>query len=199
MQLRPAQVERLRDELGVSVRIHDLTPIEVAVLAALRNAPLGLVSARAVARRAAVSPTAASRTLKTLKGKGLLRSERTTIAAGRAHQAEVFHAERLSPRWAQLAPLLASVRPPHRPLLEREIRVPGRLRHLFWNTAPEQLKLEHGGPYVARRLLSTMDLDGLAWGARNLKASDWAQARRARGLAPKTRALARNLAAESAA
>jgi hypothetical protein len=40
-----------------------------------------------------------------------------------------------------------------------------------------------------------MDLDGLAWGAQNLRASDWTQAQRARGLEPETRALARNLAA----
>jgi hypothetical protein len=43
-----------------------------------------------------------------------------------------------------------------------------------------------------------MDLDGLAWGARNLRASDWLHARQARGLDFKTRALARNLAAQSA-
>ncbi len=198
MELRPAQVARLRAELGVSVRIPGLTPTEVRVLAALRDAPLGLASARAVARRAVVSPTAGSRALKTLQGKGLARSERTTIAAGRVREAAVFHAERLSPRWEQLAPLLAGVRPPVRPPAERDVRVPARLRHLFWNTAPKQLELEHGGSYVARRLLSTMDLDGLAWGARTLRASDWAQARRARGLDPGTRALARNLAAASA-
>jgi MarR family len=197
MELHPAQVALLRKELGVLVRIPGLTPTEVKVLAALRSAPLGLVSARAVGCRAAVSPTSASRALKALKEAGLARSERTTVAAGRAHEAEVFHAERLSPRWAQLAPLLACVRPPTRTPAD-DVRVPRRLRHLFWNTAPEQLKLERGGPYLARRLLGLMDLDGLAWGAQNLGASDGAQARRARGLDLKTRSLARNLAANTA-
>jgi hypothetical protein len=41
---------------------------------------------------------------------------------------------------------------------------------------PTQLDLSHGGPYIARRLLSTMDFDGLAWGARNLRPTDWEQA-----------------------
>jgi transposase len=197
LELTPAQVVRIRDELGVSVRISGLTLTEVRVLAALRNAPLGVVSARSAARRAKVSPTAASRALRTLKSKGLTRGECATIAAGRARQVELVHAERLSPRWAELAPLLARVRPPARMRAERDVAVPSSMRHLFWNTEPEQLKLERGGPYVARRLLSTMDLDGLAWGARNLSASDWAQAGKARGLDPKTRALAGNLAAFS--
>lgn len=199
LALRPAQVARLREELGVSVRIPGLTRTEVSVLSALRNAPLGLVSARAVASRAKVSPTAASRALKSLTGKGLVRAEPTTIAAGRARRVELFHANRLSPRWSKLTPLLAGVHPPVDRRAERDIQVPPRLRHLFWNTAPGQLQLERGGPYIARRLLSTMDLDGLAWGARNLRASDWVHARKARGLDFNTRALARNLAAASAA
>ncbi len=195
IELHPTQVARLGEVLGVSVRIHGLTSTEVKVLAALRSAPLGLASARAVAHRAMVSPTAASRALRTLKGKGLVASEPRTIAAGRARRVELFHAERLSPRWAELAPLLARVQPPAGTPTRHDTRVPARLRHLFWNTAPTQLQLELGGPHIARRLLATMDLDGLAWGARNLRASDWAQAAGARGLDRETRALARNLAA----
>ncbi len=198
IELSPAQVDGLRDALGVSVRIPGLMSTEVKVLAALRSAPLGLVSARAVAHRAMVSPTAASRALKKLEGKGLVGRQRATVAAGRARQVELFHAERLSPRWAELAPLLARVRPPLRTPAARDTRVPARLRHLFWNTVPAQLQIERGGPYVARRLLGTMDLDGLAWGAQNLSGSDWAQARKARGLDPETRSLARSLAAEKA-
>src|SRR5580692_681187 len=114
IELRPPHVADLRDVLGVSVRISDLTDTEVKVLAALRSAPLGLVSARAVAHRATVSPTAASRALKILEGKGLVRRERTMIAAGRARQVELFHAERRSPRWDELVPLLARVRLPVR-------------------------------------------------------------------------------------
>jgi hypothetical protein len=72
--------------------------------------------------------------------------------------------------------------------------VPGRLRHLFWNTADSQLDVSSSGPYIARRLLQTMDLQGLAWGAKTLAPRDWEQAAKARGLDPKVRQLAQNLA-----
>jgi hypothetical protein len=200
MGLHPAQVARLRAELGVSVQIPGLTPTEVRALAALRGAPLGLASARAVARRAAISPTAASRALRALDARELVRREPTVIAAGHARPVEIFHANRRSPRWAELAPMLAHVQPPaNAGAWRRDAQVPKRLWHLFWNTSPSQLDVGHGGPYIARRLLSTMDLDGLAWGARNLRASDWERARQARGLDTKARSLARNLAAQSTA
>jgi len=50
------------------------------------------------------------------------------------------------------------------------------------------------GGYIAERLLSTGDLDGLAWGRRALTHDDWEQAARTRGLSARERALARNLA-----
>lgn len=78
-----------------------------------------------------------------------------------------------------------------------EGRVPLRLRHLFWNTAESQLDVRRAGPYIARRLLRTMDLQGLAWGAQALGPDDWEQAALARGLEPKARRLARNLAEAS--
>jgi hypothetical protein len=73
--------------------------------------------------------------------------------------------------------------------------VPRELRHLFWNTAEEQLDVRYAGGYVARRLLTVGDLDGLAWGAENLTAADWHHAATARGLSPDAKALAENLAA----
>ncbi len=76
--------------------------------------------------------------------------------------------------------------------------MPQSLRHLFWNTAPTQLDVQTGGSYIARRLLRTMDLEGLAWGASNLRRADWMEAQKARGLDPRVRGLARNLAATAA-
>jgi hypothetical protein len=73
--------------------------------------------------------------------------------------------------------------------------VPRRLRHLFWNTAEGQLDVDRAGPYIARRLLLTMDIQGLAWGVQVLRPEDWERAARGRGLEPKARRLARNLAA----
>jgi hypothetical protein len=195
MLLDDEQVARLRVQLGVSARVPGLTPIQVFVLVALRDAPLGLVSIRAVARRAGVSQTASARALDTLFSVGLVKRQPTVLAAGSARPAELWHLNRRAPRWRQMAPLLACVRPPVPRAVPREQRVPLALRHLFWNTAPTQLDVSHGGPYIARRLLRTMDLEGLAWGARNLRSTDWRQAQKARGLDAPVRGLARNLAA----
>ena len=194
MVLTDDQIGQLRSELGVSVKVPGLTPTQVSVLVALRDAPLGLVSIRAVARRAGLSPTAASRALEALQNAGLVRREPTTIAAGSARAVELLQLNRRAPSWPQTASLLATVLLPLRGDRVRDERVPQGLRHLFWNTADAQLDLQHGGPYIARRLLRTMDLEGLAWGANNLTASDWLQAAKARGLQARVRALARNLA-----
>jgi len=188
------QIAQLRNELGASVNVPGLTPTQVSVLAALRDAPLGLTSIRAVARRAGLSPTAASRAVEALQGAGLVRREPATIAAGFARPVELLQLNRRTRRWTQIASLLATVRLPLHGDSARDKRVPQSLRHLFWNTAEAQLELQHGGPYIARRLLRTMDLEGLSWGATNLRAADWLQAAKARGLEAQVRALARNLA-----
>jgi DNA-binding MarR family transcriptional regulator len=195
MTLRPRQVARLRRELGVSAKVPGLTSTQVTVLVALRDAPLGLTSVRSVARRAGLSPTASSRALDALQDLGLVRREPAMIAAGSARTVELLQLNRRTTRWMEIAPLLAPVRPAVRHAATREKQVPPALRHLFWNTAPTQLDVRRGGPYIARRLLRTMDLEGLAWGARNLKSADWLQAEKARGLGAPVRALARNLAA----
>jgi len=98
-----------------------------------------------------------------------------------------------SPEWQALAPFLARVRPAKKHVAPRSRRVPNELRHLFWNTAETQLNVERDGAYIARRLIQTRNLDGLAWGAANLSASDWRHAADTRGLDPASRALALNL------
>jgi hypothetical protein len=192
----PRQAGSLRRALGVSPRAAGLTRSEIAVLAALRNAPFGLVSARAVARRSGLSATAAARALDVLRAEGLVDRSSEMVAAGRAREMTIWRANLLHPQWPALDPVLEQVERPERPNASRqtEARVPRRLRHLFWNTADSQLDVRHAGPYIARRLLQTMDLQGLAWGAQALAPKDWKRAGRARGLDPKARQLARNLA-----
>jgi len=73
-------------------------------------------------------------------------------------------------------------------------RVPPYLLHLFWNVAPAQLDVEASSPFIARRLITSFDPDGLAWGTANLPASAWEHAAATRGLPPAQRALAHNLA-----
>jgi len=190
---------RIRDALGFMPRVAGLSPTELAVLAALRDAPFGLDSARAVARRGDLSPTAASRALDALARKGLVECSTEMVAAGRAREAKIWRANTRHPRWPSLDPALARIRRPAPAGSRRhgDSRVPGRLRHLFWNTAEDQLDVSRAGPYIARRLLRTMDLQGLAWGVRALAPGDWERAALARGLDPKVRRLAHNLAASS--
>lgn len=195
LALTPDQAGRLRDELGFVPAIDGLSRSEVIVLAALRSAPLGLASKRAVARRSGLSPTAAANVLDTLLEKRLVTRRDEMIAAGRARQMTVWRANLTHPRWRELAPLLGEVRPVGSHSPSRDTRVPRRLHHLFWNTAPEQLEVASSGSYVARRLLRSMDLQGLAWGAKNLRPEDWLAGAKARGLEPSVRQLAKNLAA----
>ena len=193
-QLTRAQVARLRDYLGAVAPAPGLSRVETQVLAALARAPRGLLSARSVARRAGVSPTAATRTLASLEDGGLVVRERQMAALGRAREVEVWRASFGTPAWLRLAPYLALVRAPVPAPPRHARRVPAELGHLFWNTARSQLELDRAGGYVARRLIQAGDLDGLAWGAEHLRAEDWRHAAAARGLDPRMKALALNLA-----
>jgi MarR family len=198
LSLSKAEYERLGAELGRTPPIGGLSPTEVKVLAALRRAPLGLVSARAVASRAGVSPTAASRALRDLGKSKLAHRRGAVLPLGRAREASLWHANVLHPRWIEIAGRLDEVRPPRlrdpHPKEGRD-RVPARLGHLFWNVDPAQLDTGRAGGFIARRLLRSDDPEGLAWGATHLRPSDWRKGARARGLDPRLRATAENLAA----
>jgi hypothetical protein len=108
---------------------------------------------------------------------------------------DLLKANLTAPEWLELVPRLAAIERPRRGKVQRQRRVPRYLEHLFWNTAPAQLDVDRAGSYIARRLIQTGDLDGLAWGAENLYAEAWREAANTRGLSPEQRALARNLAA----
>lgn len=197
LSLDRRQYETLRGELGVTPQVAGLSPTQVKVLAALRQAPLGLVSARAVAARASISPTAASRALRRLEREELVRHEPATLALGRAREVDLWRANVLHPRWSEISAGLARVEPPKRapsPGRVRDARIPVRLRHLFWNADPAQLDVRRSGPFIAQRLLRTEDPEGLAWGIANLCPQDWREASRARGIGPSLRAMAENLA-----
>ncbi len=196
MALRARDVARLREELGTPPpQVPGLTPTEVEVLAALARAPLGLSSARAVAERSGVSPTTASRAIKSLCSHGFVTIERRMLPAGRARTIDLIRIAYGSPHWQRLAPRSrarglardAAGSPPE--------SVPPRLSHLFWNTALSQLDTTRAGGYIARRLLTVGDPEGLAWGAANISAKDWRHAARTRGISPQRRALALNYAA----
>jgi DNA-binding Lrp family transcriptional regulator len=170
---------------------------DAKVLAALARSPRGLASVRAVARRSGVSPTTAGRCLARLIRDGLATSAPDMIAAGRARRAQVFRASVTSPRWPEIAGQLARIALPAPGSIRRAseaVTVPYYLRHLFWNTAASQLDVATSAPYIARRLITIGDPDGLAWGVRVLPPQAWEHAARTRGLPPRSRQLARNIA-----
>lgn len=193
LQITGEDAQLLADELGVIVRIAGLRRSQVLTLAALARAPLGLRSARAVARAAGLSPTAASRALRELVEIGLVERRQETVAEGQARTVECFYAN-LHPRWPELVRSLAGV---HLHEVDRPSpsRVPARLAHVFWNAPVPQIDPAVHGAYVARRVLRDGDTQALAWAADVLTAADWREAARARGLDPRRRALADNLAA----
>lgn len=192
--LTEEDVARLATVLDTTPAPNGLTRVEARVLAAVSRSPRGLASARAVAHRAGVSPTAAGRAVSTLVGIGLVRRDRVMLAAGSAREADLVTIDVTSPHWRELAPHIAQVRLPEPGSGHLAKRVPYYLRHLFWNTAPPQLEVSTSAEYIAKRLLATRDPDGLAWGSTHLPASAWAAAEKMRGLSPKDRALAQNLA-----
>ncbi len=193
-RLTPRQVDELARELGASPSVPELSRIEIRALAALSRSPRGVASVREAARRAGVSPTAAARALARLTSEGLIAQTPMMLAQGHAVEAMVYQVIFGSPRWLALAPEIARVRLPARPAVPPATRVPPRLRHLFWNAAPAQLEVADSAPFIARRLITSFDPDGLAWGTANLPASAWEHAAHTRGLEPAKRALAHNLA-----
>ncbi len=194
VRLSDAQVEQLRLALGSVPTVDGLNRVETQVLAALARAPRGLASSRAVARRASVSPTTAARALRALEERSLICREQEWIPAGRAREVELVRANTASPEWSSLAAQLANVRLPAVGQSRSPKQLPARLRHLFWNADTKRLDPSVHGSYIAERLVSSHDLDGLAWGIGALTREDWRGAAHNRGLSAQEQALACNLA-----
>jgi hypothetical protein len=149
---------------------------------------------REAARRAGASPTAAGRALTRLTAQGLIEWTPMTLAQGHASEVTVYRVRFASQEWLAIAPEIAKIRLRSRSDRPQAKRVPPRLLHLFWNSAPSQLDIATSASYIARRLITTFDPDGLAWGAASLPASAWEHAAATRGLEPAKRALAHDLA-----
>lgn len=193
-RLTQNQVDELSSVLGVTPSVHDFSPTEARVLAALSRSPRGVASVREAARRAGTSPTATARALANLESVGLISQTHAMLARGRATESTVYGVPFASPRWLTLAPAIAQVKLPIRAARAHATKVPPHLLHLFWNVAPAQLDVASSAPFIARRLITSFDPDGLAWGSQNLPASAWEHAAATRGLEPAKRALAHNLA-----
>ena len=114
-RLTQEQVDELARELGAMTVLPDLSRVEVSVLAALSRSPRGVASVREAARRAGVSPTAASRALVRLASDGLITATPVMLARGHAAEATVYQVRFGSPQWLELAPAIARVAPARQP------------------------------------------------------------------------------------
>lgn len=161
----PAQVvEAITREIGaVPRRRSGLTREAVLAARVISHAPLGVRSARALARLIGSSPTTASKVLRDLRTRGLVTQRTRTVASGRAVEVTEWVARDLG-RWPQ--ELLADVKaaalpvPPARKPAEK---VPPRFHHLFWNVDVRALTLPADAAFVASRLLAAPDLAATAW------------------------------------
>lgn len=188
-------VELLRRRWGYAPTIKDLSREQVFVLAALSRRPLGLCSARAVARAAGVSPTTASRALRALADAGYVERRTQRVAEGGARDVDVWVVRWGSEQWRRVASDLGRcVLPAPRPD-PRQRRLPRRLGHLFWNVDLGQLDVVRDGRLIAGRVLRSDDAQALAWLAATIDPADIEAASRERGLDPKRASLGRLLAA----
>lgn len=194
------QVECVRDILGFAPTVDGFTRHELWVLAALNARPLGLSSARAVARAASVSPTSASVALRNLIARGIVTLSSHRVIEGTVRESDVYEIDRRSPQWRQVAPQVRQVvTPSPRVRATRPIRIPSRLWHHFWNANPATIDVAVDEPYVAARLLRSGDPQAVAWAAANLSAAAISATASLRGVDEPERRLLARLAARAGA
>lgn len=198
MRFSSKNLDRLASILGRTPEIPGLSRVESLVLAELLRRPWGFISAREAASRCSISPTSASKAIKSLTERGLIRHERAVVARGRARPVTQIRANLRHPDWSELAPKLAHVHAP-RQNETPPTQVPPGFEHAFWNLDHSQyrrLRLEKDGSFIANRALTVNDLRLLAFAAQHLPKRAWSDAARQRGLSPEQRHTALTLAGE---
>jgi len=196
LRFTEAEVALLELRLGFAPTVTGLSREEVLVATTLLRHPMGLRSARSVARAAGISPTTASRALRRLEKMGVVQRRRRLVVLGAPVDVDIWEIDVRNRRWARLAPMLANaVLPESSEPMTRPRRVPIWLRHLFWNADVHRLDVERDAAYIAGRILASDDTQAHAWAAQTLPAEAFLEAARIRGVPARRAALARNLAA----
>lgn len=196
LRFTEADVAILKQRLGFAPAVAGLSREEVLVAATLLRHPLGLRSARAVARASGISPTTASKVLIRLEEGALVRRRRRRVVLGTPVDIDMWEIDVRNGRWARLAPVLAdAVLPKPSEPADRHRCVPVWLRHLFWNADVHALDVERDASYIAGRILASNDAQAHAWAAQTLHADAFLSAARMRGVPARRAALARHLAA----
>ena len=195
-KLTDMDLQRLRADLGFAPDREDVGRKELFVLAVLRQHSLGLRSARAVARVAGVSPTTASRALARLEDEGYVVHSVRRVVEGVVKEVEQWEINWSSPAWRSLASdVLLTVLPARATADHASIVPPKYLDHLFWNVDRSSLNLESDGAFIALRILGSSDLQGLSWLASGAVSKEHLRrASRARGISPRQKDFALNLA-----
>ena len=191
-------VRRLVRRIGaVPIMLPDYDRTEMLVLGALARAPLGFVSARAVARAAGVSPTAAAAALAAFEARGLARRNERQVLHGRIRLIRFWVADLLHAAWTKDVLVAANgvalpigARPATPPR-----RVPSGYGHAFWNVDPRKVDPSLNPDFVAARLLQLDDAGAWVWAARNLPARSLLRAANVRGVDAGRKALVKNLIA----
>ncbi len=196
LALTSRQVTSLRDYLGQVPRDTGFTREELFVLRTLYVHPLGLRSARAVARHAGVSPTTAAKVLVTLRERSFVEKRAVRVVEGQVVDITVWRL-RLYPYWLthDVHSALAATHPPVPAPGPGVDHLPARFSHLFWNAPAESWRVpEHAGA-IATTILEHTDTEALAWAAQTLPTGAFRKAERdRRGTSPRIRQLAHNLA-----
>ncbi|MGH9156090.1 MAG: hypothetical protein ACRD1K_09730 [Acidimicrobiales bacterium] len=170
---------------------------EAFVLAALSRSPLGLRSARSVARRAVLSPSTATKALSALKGAALVRERTERVVEGRVSDIVVWCINWWSPEWKALATAVpAVVLPASKARPRRQRTVPSRFAHLFWNEDTGSLELERDGVMIAERILRSSDVEAIAWAAAAIPPESLRRVKGLRNVPARVAALAEALAGE---
>jgi len=192
----PSTYQQLARRLGAVPEVPGLNREEALVLAVMNRRPLGLTSARAAAEGGGISPTSASRALARLRDLGYVTRDVEKLVEGKVVERPIWRIRRSGAPWQQVAPLIRQVVPPETKAEPGNLprRVPGRLAHLFWNADLSKVQLPRDARYVAGRILTSNDIQALAWMARSLPHKAIVEASRARGIDKQVQALARNLA-----
>ena len=195
LRLDATEVRQLTKLLGRVPAVEGFDREETLVLTALGRRPFGLASARAAARAAGVSPTAATKALGNLASLGYVEQVSRQAIEGRVRTISVWKVCWASSAWLTVAPNLAGVAfPESERRLPVATHVPRRLSHLFWDVPnPMAIDLRKRGPTVANRMLTSNDPQALAWAATALRPSDLRRGALFRGVDARTRAMAENL------
>jgi len=195
LRLDPGAMAELRRRWGAVPSVRGLSREAVLALAALSRRPLGLCSARAVARAGGISPTTAARVLRELAARGYVEQRTERIVEGRVRDAQIWAVRWGSPEWLAVAGDVGRCVLPRPEGSAASRRVPRRLGHLFWNVDLGRLDVERDGRFIADRILRQDDPQALAWMAVTLRTKDIEAATHGRGMSRRRATLGRILAA----